>query len=327
MGDSAGAGPADFRSVFRHNTDGTAVAPDRSTRVCVGGFDPCVHKHLITLGCRGIRARAFNSFLHEAQRHHARRLCHALFRTRRCCGASASTAASIIPIIQALARGIPYPYPGLVYPLGVYANDPAVAVRLQVTPRDASVFVDGYAAGTVDDYDGVFQRLRLVPGPHEIVIYHPGHRTLRQHIYYNPGSTHTIRHILEPLLPGETPEPQPVPRALPAYPGTARTTRSSTGRRRKSPARRTRAGTLALRVQPGDATVLVDGEAVARAADAGPARDSARGRAAPRAHREARLPARSWSTSTSAPARRSASTSVCCRNRRSAFVVTVAAHG
>ena len=67
------------------------------------------------------------------------------------------------------------------------------------------MFVDGYAAGVVDDYDGVFQRLRLVPGPHEIVIYHPSHRTLRQNIYYNPGSTHTIRHTLDPLLPGEAP--------------------------------------------------------------------------------------------------------------------------
>ena len=90
------------------------------------------------------------------------------------------------------------------YPPGIFhAGDGAVALRLQVTPRDASVFVDGYAAGVVDDYDGVFQRLRLVPGPHEIVIYHPSHRTLRQNIYYNPGSTHTIRHTLDPLLAGD----------------------------------------------------------------------------------------------------------------------------
>jgi hypothetical protein len=149
-----------------------------------------------------------------------------------------------------------YPYPGFGYPPGIY-NDPAVALRLQVTPRDASVYVDGYAAGVVDDYDGVFQRLRLVPGPHEIVIYHPSHRTLRQSIYYNPGSTHTIRHTLEPLPPGEAPEPQPQPRAMPAYPvmpgqpGVPDGVRAPEG----SPM-----GTLALRVQPGDATVLVDGE-------------------------------------------------------------------
>ena len=146
-------------------------------------------------------------------------------------------------------------YPGFGMPPGMYINDPAVALRLQVTPREASVFVDGYAAGNVDDYDGVFQRLRLIPGPHEIVIYHPGHRTLRQNIYYNPGSTHTIRHVLEPLQPGEAAEPQPVPRALPGNP--AMPGQPGADARAPEPAR---AGTLALRVQPGDATVLVDGE-------------------------------------------------------------------
>src|SRR5688572_7861633 len=72
-----------------------------------------------------------------------------------------------------------YPYPAFGFLPGVYPQDHVVAVRLQVTPREAQVFVDGFAAGVVDDYDGVFQRLRLIPGPHEIVIYHPGYRTLR----------------------------------------------------------------------------------------------------------------------------------------------------
>jgi hypothetical protein len=160
----------------------------------------------------------------------------------------------------------PYPHPGFGFPPGIYPHDGAVSLRLQVTPREASVFVDGYAAGVVDDYDGVFQRLRLVPGPHEIVIYHPGYRTLRQSIYYNPGSTHTIRRTLDALLPGEAAEPQPVPRAMPAYPGVpghpglppaVEGNRAPDGARIPQGAG---VGTLALRVQPGDATVLVDGE-------------------------------------------------------------------
>lgn len=146
----------------------------------------------------------------------------------------------------------PYPSPVFGYPPGVHLPDHVVSLRLQVTPRDAFVYVDGYAAGIVDDYDGVFQRLRLVPGPHEIVIYHPGHRSLRQNVYYNPGSTHTIRYTLPPLAPGETPEPQPVPRQMPLPPGMA------------PPAgpgpEASQTGTLALRVQPADATVLIDGE-------------------------------------------------------------------
>jgi len=159
----------------------------------------------------------------------------------------------------------PYPSPVFGYPPGIFHGDGAVALRLQVTPRDASVFVDGYAAGVVDDFDGVFQRLRLVPGPHEIVIYHPSHRTLRQNIYYNPGSTHTIRHTLEPLQPGDIAEPQPVPRAMPAYggmPGQPGVPPAGDYGRVPEGGRTPegRAGTLALRVQPGDATVLVDGE-------------------------------------------------------------------
>lgn len=142
----------------------------------------------------------------------------------------------------------PFPYG---YPPGIYPYDSAVSLRLQVTPREAAVFVDGYAAGVVDDYDGTFQRLRLVPGPHEVVVYHPGYRTFRQSVYYNPGSSHTIRQILDRLAPGEAAEPQPVPRALPAMPVMPVPPAAPDG---------ARLGTLALRVQPGDASVFVDDE-------------------------------------------------------------------
>lgn len=157
------------------------------------------------------------------------------------------------PYYLGFGQWYPYPYPVYGFPPGGYIPDHAVSVRLQVTPRDAFVYVDGYAAGTVDDYDGVFQRLRLIPGPHEIVIYHPVHRTLRQNVYYNPGSSHTIRFTLDQLQPGDIAEPQPVPRPFPQAPGMP----PPPG----APASETsRTGTLALRVQPGDATVLVDGE-------------------------------------------------------------------
>ncbi len=142
------------------------------------------------------------------------------------------------------------PYPIFGYPGPV--PDHAVVLRLQVSPREAFVYIDGFAAGVVDDYDGVFQRLRLVPGPHEIVIYHAAHRTLRQNVYYNPGSSHTIRYTLAALAPGEAPEPQPVPRMMPP-PGMP----PQTG---VPPTQTSRSGTLSLGVQPGDATIVVDGE-------------------------------------------------------------------
>jgi PEGA domain len=169
------------------------------------------------------------------------------------------------PYYFGFGQWYPYPHPVFGFPPVFHSGDGAVALRLQVTPRDAAVFVDGYAAGIVDDYDGVFQRLRLVPGPHEIVIYHPNHRTLRQNIYYNPGSSHTIRQTLDLLQPGDSAEPPPVPRAMPAYPGMPGAQSLPPVEPGRGPeAGRvpdgTRIGTLALRVQPGDATVLVDGE-------------------------------------------------------------------
>ena len=226
------------------------------------------HKHPVILGC-AILVLALSAFPAEAQ------------RGRHGGGGGGGGRVTVIrhspllwgggfyggvynPYYFGFGQWYPYPHPGFGSPPGMYHNDGAVALRLQVTPRDASVFVDGYAAGVVDDYDGIFQRLRLVPGPHEIVIYHPSHRTLRQNIYYNPGSTHTIRHTLDRLMPGDIAEPQPVPRAMPAYPGMPGApgmppgVESGRGPDVGSPDER--AGTLALRVQPGDATVLVDGE-------------------------------------------------------------------
>ena len=43
-------------------------------------------------------------------------------------------------------------------------GQPDSSVRVEVKPKEAEVFVDGYYAGIVDDFDGVFQRLRVTPG-------------------------------------------------------------------------------------------------------------------------------------------------------------------
>jgi len=93
---------------------------------------------------------------------------------------------------------------------------PDSSLRLQVSPRDAEVFVDGYYAGIVDDFDGVFQRLRLEPGPHEIVVYFEGYRSHHEKIYLQPGRSFEIKHTMEPLGPGEVQEPKPVPPPQPA---------------------------------------------------------------------------------------------------------------
>jgi hypothetical protein len=62
-------------------------------------------------------------------------------------------------------------------------------VRLQVRPRDAAVYVDGYYAGVVDDFDGVFQRLTLEVGPHQIEIEAPGLASQVFDVYVDPART------------------------------------------------------------------------------------------------------------------------------------------
>ena len=66
---------------------------------------------------------------------------------------------------------------------------PESALRLQVSPRNTEVFVDGYYAGTVDDFDGIFQRLRLESGEYEVTLYLPGYRTVTQRLLLQADRT------------------------------------------------------------------------------------------------------------------------------------------
>lgn len=111
-----------------------------------------------------------------------------------------------------------YGYPGYPwYPpyYGYGGYDYASSVRIQVTPKVAEVYVDGFRAGLVDDYDGIFQRLRIEPGAHDIVIYLEGYRSIRHQLYLSPGDEYKIREVMEPLAPGEPAEARPVPTRLP----------------------------------------------------------------------------------------------------------------
>lgn len=83
--------------------------------------------------------------------------------------------------------GYGYGYPRD-YSIG-YADDGAV--RLKVKPSDAEVFVDGYFAGQVDDFDGTFQRLHVEPGPHRIEVRTAGYQPLFFDVRILPGRTVT----------------------------------------------------------------------------------------------------------------------------------------
>jgi hypothetical protein len=164
-----------------------------------------------------------------------------------------------------------YPYAQAGYG---YGYDGA-SLRVQVTPRDTEVFIDSYYAGTADDFDGIFQRLHLEPGAHDITLYREGFKTVRQRIYIQPTGTFRLRYMMAPLAPGEAAEPRP---AEPPPPAGAP---SSAGPNRYPPpppgapappgayppqapyppsGDRSPAASLSIRVQPANAEVFIDGE-------------------------------------------------------------------
>ena len=208
-------------------------------------------KYLGLFGCVITLLLALSIVPAEAQRHHGGHRGPGIVRSPLFFGGYYS------PYFLGYSQWYPHPWFGS--PAGplFYPGSPFSSVRLQVSPREATVYVDGYVAGIVDDYDGTFQRLNLVPGHHEIVVHLQGYRALRQSLYLSPGSTHHVRHTLIPLAPGEVADPEPVPRAVPPmfFPPM-----SGVGGAGTPGSEATRTGTLALRVQPVDATVSVDDE-------------------------------------------------------------------
>jgi hypothetical protein len=165
----------------------------------------------------------------------------------------------------------PYPYP---YPYRYYGVDPGAAMRIEVKPQEAEVYIDGYYAGIVDDFNGTFQRLRARPGQHEIVLYLDGYRTVHQKLYLTPKNTVKLQYTMEPLSAGEQPEarpqaplPPPPPQMgqgappMGAPPGMP-AGRGQGARRPQGPPQGNAPsyGSIAIRVQPADADVLIDGE-------------------------------------------------------------------
>jgi hypothetical protein len=73
------------------------------------------------------------------------------------------------------------------------------SLRLKIQPRFGEVLVDGYYVGLVNDFDGIFQRLRLEEGPHHIEVHEPGFEPLEFEVLILPGETITYEGYLTPL--------------------------------------------------------------------------------------------------------------------------------
>lgn len=165
------------------------------------------------------------------------------------------------------AWGPGWGFPGMYPPFGAGWGMAGGSARLQITPKQAEVYVDGYLAGSVDDFDGFFQRLDVAPGEHELTIYLDGYETITQKVLFQPGETLDIRQRMTPLVPGESSGPRPTAATPPAQaaepapaPGMARGPRGPRPPFGESQPPQSAFGTLSVRVQPADATLLVDGE-------------------------------------------------------------------
>lgn len=204
---------------------------------------------------------------------------------RIACFVLVSLAGGLFPSAAHAQFGYPPIYAG--HP-GYRYGFPESDVRLMVKPAEASVYVDGYFAGKVDDFDGTFQRLHVPPGEHEIVVHLEGYRSLRQKLYLSVNATRKIEGTLEKLSPGEPQDPAPVPmepsttaqvdrerdRGYPPFAGNRMRRRpptppgappTSAPQAPASPgppttASSSRSAALSIRVQPAGATVFIDGE-------------------------------------------------------------------
>lgn len=75
---------------------------------------------------------------------------------------------------------------------GYYDN--SGSVRVIVEPNKTKVYVDEYYAGTADDFDGIFQRLNLRPGRHDITLKLEGYETHKVKLYVPLDHTLKIKH-------------------------------------------------------------------------------------------------------------------------------------
>jgi hypothetical protein len=145
-----------------------------------------------------------------------------------------------------------------------YVHREAGSIRVLVDPAEARVYVDGYYAGTVDDFDGLFQRLNVSPGRHEIALKLEGYKTHRIKVYAAPGRTLKLHHDMVRGA-GETVEdlggnaPEREVRRERERDGEEGSAEDEDAAAQADDAARPAGGKLRLNVRPSDASVYLDG--------------------------------------------------------------------
>lgn len=173
-----------------------------------------------------------------------------------------------------------YPWGGLYFDSYWYGGGPTYyggtyvqpygdtgAVRIMVDKEKAKVYVDGYYAGVVDDFDGLFQRLYVSPGRHDITLKLDGYQSERFDVYVQEGGTVKIKHD---MVRGSGEQLNSEYARLEGHAGPDadyyapprqddRYAARPDDRDARAAERRDGQGTLRLDVRPDDASVYVDG--------------------------------------------------------------------
>ena len=74
-----------------------------------------------------------------------------------------------------------------------YRSGNIAQVRTLVEPSKTRVYVDGYYAGVADDFDGLFQRLNVSPGRHDITLKLEGYTSHTLSVYAGRDQTLKLR--------------------------------------------------------------------------------------------------------------------------------------
>lgn len=149
----------------------------------------------------------------------------------------------------------PWYYPRYRYHYRYYDDSPAL--RVMVEPDTTRVYVDRYYAGVSDDFDGLFQRLYVSPGRHQITLKLEGYRSHSFEIYAVPGRTLKL-HWNMVRGTGQD-EPEDLAGAVPPEVAPPPTVNDDEDVPPPVDVDRRDIGKLSLDIRPRDASVYIDG--------------------------------------------------------------------